>query len=83
MFYRRVYSILDLLRDIGGLFSAIAPLCFAVTMSFHYRSQYMFIMKDLFVDGTVKDRKKQNSEMQDDSDLENNLSLRRSQFYKV
>ena len=39
-YYRRVYSILDFLRDIGGLFSALAPIFFGLNMIFNYRSQY-------------------------------------------
>ena len=47
-YYRRVYSILDLLSDVGGLFGAISPLCLAITGFFQYYGPYQFVMADLF-----------------------------------
>ena len=43
VYYRRVYSVLDLLGDMGGLLSALGLLCqFLVNVS-QYRGSYMFL----------------------------------------
>jgi hypothetical protein len=49
-YFRRVYSLLDVLADMGGLYGAISPLCFAIVLLFHYRSSYQFVLADMFVE---------------------------------
>ena len=36
-FYRNVYSALDYLRDLGGLFSALGPICAGIVAMIQYR----------------------------------------------
>ena len=50
MHARRVYSVLDWAADVGGLLGAISPFCVSLVYIFHYKSQYMFMMKELFVE---------------------------------
>lgn len=45
---RRVYSFVDFLSDIGGLFNSFKLLSLALVMVFQYQSSYIFIMHDLF-----------------------------------
>ena len=52
VYYRRVYSVLDLMGDLGGLLGALTPLFFGIVKIFHYRSSYMHITGELF--GTSK-----------------------------
>ena len=50
MFYtRRVYNFLDLLADIGGLFSALGPICLACVSFFHDKSIYHYLVNELFL----------------------------------
>ena len=57
MHARRVYSILDWAADVGGLLGAISPFCVSLVYIFHYKSQYMFMMKELFVEVVPSDTK--------------------------
>ena len=43
---RTVYSIPDYLSNIGGLSSAVQPICFLFVVIFQYRGSYMYIMND-------------------------------------
>ena len=47
-YIRRVYSIMDVIGDIGGLLGAFAPICIAIVRIFHHRSAYMFLAGELF-----------------------------------
>ena len=38
---------LDFLSDIGGLFGAIQPICFALVLVFQYHGAYNFVMSNL------------------------------------
>lgn len=49
IFIRRVYSFFDLLRDVGGLFSALAGFCTLLVSIVQYRGVYMYLQKELFV----------------------------------
>ena len=40
IFYRSVYSSLDFISDIGGLFGAIQPLALAVLLIFNFYASY-------------------------------------------
>ena len=46
---RRVYSILDLFSDIGGLFGALSPIFAGLVTVLTYLSSYQFVMSHLFV----------------------------------
>ena len=48
MYYRSVYSSLDFISDIGGLFGALMPLFTAILTIFNFYASYQFIMHDLF-----------------------------------
>ena len=49
MFFRRVYSILDLLAELGGLFGTFNALSYILVFLMQYHGVYQFIMADLFV----------------------------------
>ena len=44
---RRVYNSLDLLSDIGGLFSTFSTLFAVIVAMFQYRGSYLRLMKDM------------------------------------
>ena len=43
---RTVYSILDLLSDVGGLFGALGPICSGIVIAFQHQGAWMFILGD-------------------------------------
>lgn len=47
LYQRTVYSAMDLLSDIGGLFGALKPICFTLVLVFQYYGAYSFVMSDL------------------------------------
>ena len=49
VYYRRVYSFLDLLADLGGLAGALRIVCSLLISVFSYYSAYQFMMSELFV----------------------------------
>lgn len=49
-YFRRVFSSLDLLASIGGLFGAIQPICGWILAILNYYNSYQFIMGDLFIE---------------------------------
>ena len=50
-YFRKVYTVLDFVSDLGGLYGAIAPICIGLLIVFNYWSSYQFLMGDLFVGG--------------------------------
>ena len=50
VFIRHVYTFLDMIGDLGGLFGALTPLCVIIVSIFQYQSSYQFVMADMFVD---------------------------------
>lgn len=44
---RTVYSFLDFLSDLGGLFGILVPLCTVIVTIFQYRGSYLRLMKDM------------------------------------
>ena len=50
-YFRRVYSVLDLVSDVGGLYGAVSPLCILLLICINFWSSYQFIAGDLFVGG--------------------------------
>ena len=48
-FVRKVYSGLDYASDLGGLYSAIAPVLGGIVFIINFWGSYQFIMDDLFV----------------------------------
>jgi len=39
-YYRNVYSFLDLMSDVGGLYGSISPICVTMVFFLQYRSSY-------------------------------------------
>ena len=50
-YYRKVYSILDLFSDVGGLYGALSPVCIALISTLNFWSSYQYLAGDLFVGG--------------------------------
>ena len=48
IYYRQVYGIFDWLRDIGGLYGALAGFSLALIAIFQFQGPVMFTMTDLF-----------------------------------
>ena len=48
-YFRRVYSFLDFLSDLGGLFGATRPIILAILTVFNFYASYQFIMHELFI----------------------------------
>ena len=46
-FKRTVYSTLDFLSDLGGLFGTLGPFCSIIVTIFMYRGSYLRLMKDM------------------------------------
>ena len=46
---RRVYSTLDFLGDIGGLFGALGPMFFLGVKLLQFKGLYMFLMSDMLL----------------------------------
>ena len=47
-YFRSVYSILDFLSEMGGLFTAFGSLCFLVISSLNYFGSYQYLMAESF-----------------------------------
>ena len=39
-YFRRVYSLLDFLSDVGGLYSAVSPICMLLIVLMNFNSSY-------------------------------------------
>ena len=50
VFIRQVYTFLDMIGELGGLFSALTPMCVLLVSIFQYQSSYQFVMADMMVD---------------------------------
>merc|ERR1712051_168998 len=44
---RTVYSFLDFLSDLGGLFGTLGPFCGIIVTVFQYRGSYLNLMKEM------------------------------------
>ena len=55
-YFRNVYSILDFVSDLGGLYGAISPICVISLVILNFWSGYQFLMSDLFVGGVSTPR---------------------------
>ena len=44
---RKVYSMLDILSDLGGLYGALRIIFFFTVTFFQYRGSHMFILRDM------------------------------------
>ena len=51
IYHRDVYTILDLLSEVGGFFGAIAPFCHGLVHMFQYDGVHTFVMSALFFSG--------------------------------
>ena len=49
MYSRTIYSTLDFVSDIGGLFGAMRPLILSLLLLVNFYASYQFIMHELFV----------------------------------
>ena len=47
-YYRSVYSSLDFLSELGGLFSAFGRFCLLIITAFNYFGSFQFVMADNF-----------------------------------
>ena len=47
-YFRRVYSIMDFLSDMGGLFGALGSIFLALAIGMNYFGSYQFVMAELF-----------------------------------
>ena len=47
-YYRTVYSFLDYLSELGGLFSALGRICLVIATSLNYFGSFQFVMADNF-----------------------------------
>lgn len=66
---RKVYSTLDFLADIGGLFAALkAPFTLVVAIV-NFWSSYQFVMADNFVHRILKDKKTQKTGVREIDEL--------------
>ena len=54
VYNRKVYSVLDLLAELGGLFGTLGALSFMIIFLIQYRGVYQFIMADLFIEKGAK-----------------------------
>ena len=61
-FYRSTYGTLDFLAEIGGLLSAIRPLCMILVLIMQYYGAYQFVMSELFVSKSRNSRPKSYTE---------------------
>ena len=57
-YVRKVYSLIDVFADVGGLYGAISPICVIVLLITNFWSSYQFLAGDLFVSGGSKDSPK-------------------------
>ena len=72
-YIRREATVVDRLSNIGGLFGALTPLCYAFVTYVHYKGQYMYLMKELFVNPNDLDEKRDGA---DDTKEEHDLRVR-------
>ena len=47
---RRVYTLIDMLAGIGGLFNTLYLVCLIIITIFHFYGSYHFLSQDLFTD---------------------------------
>ena len=50
IYKRRVNTVGDRLSNIGGLFGALTPLFYALVNIFNFKGQYLYLMRELFVE---------------------------------
>ena len=48
-FYRRIYNLLDMMSEMGGLFEMLNIFCLGIVQILQYHGVYQFLMNDLFV----------------------------------
>ena len=52
VYYRSVYTFLDFLRDIGGLYGTISIFCITIVSVVQYQGQNMYLMAKLYAANT-------------------------------
>jgi len=50
VYVRQVYTFLEWLADIGGLFGALGPICMIFVKICQLQASYQFVMAEMFVD---------------------------------
>ena len=55
-YYRTVYSILDLLSDMGGMTASFSSICVLLISGINYFGSYQFLMGDSFYSRTESGR---------------------------
>ena len=56
VYFRKVYSTLDFLSDVGGIYSALAPILTFFLIIINFWSSYQFLMGDLFFGGNQESK---------------------------
>lgn len=57
---RTVYTYLDLLKDVGGLFGALAPLCTMFVTICQFEGSFQLVMADMLIDRDSQKKEKEN-----------------------
>lgn len=47
-YFRRIYSIMDIVAELGGMFSAIGSITLLIITGLNYFGSYQFVMAELF-----------------------------------
>ena len=47
-YFRRVYTIMDFMSEMGGLFGAFGPLFLLIIVGLNYFGSYQFVMAEVF-----------------------------------
>lgn len=53
-YFRRVYNFMDLIAEIGGLFTAFGSIFMLMTGALNYFGSYQFVMTELFYSSKKK-----------------------------
>ena len=67
IFSRSVFSFLDYLAELGGLFASLSSIVAFILLIFNYLSSYQFVMSELFAE-RVELRELKSNERPDSSD---------------
>ena len=57
-YYRKVYTSLDFLSEIGGIFSALSRICLVLITGLNYFGSFQFLMGDNFYSRRLRQRNK-------------------------
>ena len=54
-YFRRVYTIMDYMSEMGGLFGAIGSIFLAIIVGLNYFGSYQFLIAELFYNRRIRD----------------------------